>query len=125
MKVRGDGMLGFFIRRLTQIKTAAEQPGSVMKSFLICFAVILFISSGIANAAIINVPADYPTIQEAIDAASNGDIIKVSSGTYGAFNTKGKKLNIKGTNGPEYTELDACIDFILSKLSVMVKFRYG
>lgn len=31
---------------------------------------------------IITVPTDYPTIQEAIDAAGPGDVISVSSGTY-------------------------------------------
>lgn len=35
-----------------------------------------------AEPRIITVPDDYPTIQEAIDAASQGDTIFVSSGTY-------------------------------------------
>jgi len=35
-----------------------------------------------------NVPADHPTIQEAIDAAANGDSITVSSGTYTGDNNK-------------------------------------
>ncbi len=35
-----------------------------------------------AAAAIINVPADFPTIQAAIDAAVDGDEIVAATGTY-------------------------------------------
>ena len=34
------------------------------------------------QAEILNVPSEYPTIQSAIDAAGNGDVISISSGTY-------------------------------------------
>lgn len=35
-----------------------------------------------AQEIIINVPGDYPTIQAAINAASNGDVISVAAGIY-------------------------------------------
>lgn len=35
-----------------------------------------------ASAATINVPADYGTIQAAVDAAANGDVVVVAPGTY-------------------------------------------
>jgi hypothetical protein len=45
----------------------------------------------------INVPADIPTIQQAIDAASNGDTINIAAGTYvGALTISGKILALAG-----------------------------
>ncbi len=45
----------------------------------------------------INVPADIPTIQQAIDAASNGDTISIAAGNYsGALTISGKTLVLLG-----------------------------
>ncbi len=54
------------------------------------------------------VPHEYPTIQAAIDAAWPGDEILVSPGTYNeAINLLGKRLELRSTDGPEQTTIDA------------------
>ena len=50
-----------------------------MKAMIIA---IIFILASEAYAMIINIPADYPTIQQGIDASNNGDTVLVQPGTY-------------------------------------------
>jgi hypothetical protein len=61
--------------------------------------VISGVRSPASASATINVPADVPTIQQAIDAAKSGDIINVAAGTYtGALTVTSKALTIQGAN---------------------------
>ncbi|MHC1706283.1 MAG: T9SS type A sorting domain-containing protein [Bacteroidales bacterium] len=58
---------------------------------IILLSVILFAPS-LLMGQIIHVPADYPTIQQAINAAENGDTVLVADGIYfEQINFKGKK----------------------------------
>ena len=55
--------------------------------------------STIAHAATINVPADHPTIQQAIDAAINGDEIVIAQGTYlEHIDLLGKAITLRSTD---------------------------
>ncbi len=54
---------------------------------------VLFFATAISSAKIINVPADQSTIQDGINAASNGDTVLVYPGTYFEnINFHGKKI---------------------------------
>ena len=58
---------------------------------------VALLSNGVAAAATLRVPAQYPTIQAAVDAAAPGDRIRVSRGRYcGATLTKPVSLEGRG-----------------------------
>ena len=81
-----------------------------MKTILTFIASLLL--TGISFGETINVPDDFPTIQDAIDYASDNDIIMVNAGTYtgtgdSVIDTKGKAIIIQANGGtPESTILD-------------------
>ncbi len=79
---------------------------------LSCVLVLLlfFVSTGlssVADGAVIYVPDDQPTIQDAITFADHGDTIVVRSGTYvETIDFEGKQLVVRSESGPETTTID-------------------
>lgn len=75
---------------------------------LMTAASVVGLSAASARAAsVINVPANQPTIQAAIDAASAGDTVVVAPGTYHErIDFKGKAIEVKSSAGPATTIID-------------------
>lgn len=64
-----------------------------------------------SQTATIHVPLDYKTIQSAIDAARDGDIVAVAPGVYREegnhdIDFMGKAITVTSTGGPEQTVID-------------------
>jgi len=98
-----------------------------IKIFSILFALVLVVSLGLVTAApvaaatTIHVPGDYPTIQEAIDAAGPGDTIMVAEGEYEAFEVWDKTdISIIGAEGATVTTAE---DFLLEGILSMAAVR--
>lgn len=74
-------------------------------------AIVFLATATIASAAIRHVPAEYSTIQAAINAAVNGDEVVIAPGTYtGAgnrdINPLGKAITIRSSDGADVTIID-------------------
>jgi predicted outer membrane repeat protein len=69
------------------------------------------LSTSTGRQATIRVPQDQPTIQQAIDAASPGDVVLVAPGTYTGplnrnLNCHGKGIEVRGDGGAGVTIID-------------------
>lgn len=64
--------------------------------FIFCYALFLY-NQPLSYSAIINLPEDYPTLQEAIEAASSGDVIYINGRVfYLKYNNVTDSSEIKG-----------------------------
>ncbi|MCH2152534.1 MAG: S8 family serine peptidase [Phycisphaerales bacterium] len=68
------------------------------------------------------VPQHHATIQEAVDAAGNGDTILVGPGVWSGFEVDRKTLVIQSTDGHEFTSIDgaggSCITTLNSSVEI-------
>lgn len=82
------------------------------RTAIAAWAILLIAGIEGAGAAIINVPADQPTIQAAINAAQAGPIVfdevVVAPGTYNEkIEFLGKAITVRSSGGPNVTIIDA------------------
>ncbi len=71
-------------------------------------ALIVLIGAAPTFAAELHVPAQFATIQAAIDAANNADEIIVDDGVYAeAIDFTGKMISVRSVNGPDTTTVNA------------------
>jgi hypothetical protein len=76
--------------------------------FILVQIFLISIISYNSYATIINVPGDYPTIQAAVDAASNGDEVVLADGVFtgdGNYNIDilGKTITVRSQSGDPNT----------------------
>ena len=73
-------------------------------------AAVVAVPITVHAATTINVPANYPTIQEAIGAAVNSDTIVVAPGTYNELiNFNGKAITVQSAQGGLRRLLGDCL----------------
>ena len=84
-----------------------------MKAYPLLSIVITLVAAASAGEAqtVIHVPGDYTMIQEAINAAADGDTVLVAAGTYSGagnhnFRFFGKAITLRSEDGPESTIID-------------------
>jgi hypothetical protein len=103
----------------TQKKVTMHHP-KLLDSRVALVIILSCLFAGGVLAAIIRVPADQPTIQQAIDVANPGDLILVSPGTYFEnIDYHGKAISVRSARGPAQTIIDG------SSVGPVVTFQTG
>ena len=78
-----------------------------MRPYSVFFASLLIIVASPLHAKTIHVPADQPTIQNAINVANAGDLVLVAAGIYTEnIDFKGKAITVQSTSGAKVTIID-------------------
>ena len=68
-----------------------------------------FAQGPVMSGQIIRVPEDYLAIQDAVNAATDGDTVLVSPDTYyEIIDFRGRAIVVRSTSGPELTTIDGC-----------------
>jgi|GEM_PF-2808394 len=68
---------------------------------------IMLVIPSLIVAEILHVPADYPTIQSAVDPATAGDVVLVAPGTFVEnIHFPEKKITLLSEKGPKHTVIE-------------------
>jgi hypothetical protein len=79
----------------------------------------------IAHAGVLHVPADFATIQSAINTSTNGDVVLVNPGVYNEnINFKGKAITVTGTNVADFNVVKSTVIHAVGNASA-VTFATG
>ncbi len=98
-------------RTLRRVRSGMLRRGAgILPAFLAALASGLVMPAG-SSAATLRVPSQYPAIQDALDAARNGDEILVADGRYTGQRNRsitfsGKLLTLRSENGPQACTID-------------------
>jgi len=89
-----------------------------MKLPLLFSTLVIIVAAGGSAQRVLKVPAQYATIQAAIQVAQNSDTVLVGPGVYsGTVDFAGKSITVRSTDGPEVT--------VISGGGPVVLFRSG
>ncbi len=91
--------------RETCNKLWPHRLGKLRLSLILCLGLLCY--GRLVQAATLNVPGSYPTIQAGIDTAVDGDVVLVDDGIYTeTINFNGKAVTVQSVNGPQNTIID-------------------
>ncbi|MCD5401321.1 right-handed parallel beta-helix repeat-containing protein [candidate division NPL-UPA2 bacterium] len=113
--------------RLTPRRQSPARRAKGLPLILIPLVLIAVVAGAIIlrPAPVISVPGDYPTIQAAIDAAEDGDVIVVEPGTYREnIDFMGKAITLRST-APDDPEVVAATIINGGNNGSVVTFRTG